>query len=153
MNINVAFPSDYLKADDLQGRRALVLISHVEMEDIGSEGKKPVLHFQGKDRGLILNKTNAAMLTEICGTPETDMWRGVGVVLYPTKVDYQGKRVPAIRIDYPQQEQGAMQARPQAAPLPPQLPTGGELEVDSIPFMWVVPFVLPALLAAHAVLA
>lgn len=130
MNINVAFPSDYLKADDLQGRRALVLISHVEMEDIGNEGKKPVLHFQGKDRGLILNKTNAAMLTEICGTPETDMWRGVGVVLYPTKVDYQGKRVPAIRIDYPQQEQ----ARPQAAPLPPQLPTNPELGSDDIPF-------------------
>lgn len=133
MNINAAFPSNYLKAADLQGRRALVLISHIEMEDVGDEGKKPVLHFQGKDRGLILNKTNAAMLVEICGTPETDQWRGVGIVLYPTRVDYQGKRVDAIRIDYPQEQ--VTQARPQFAPPPQaQAPTGDELGSNDIPF-------------------
>jgi hypothetical protein len=29
-----------------------------------------------------------------------DNWRGVQVVLYPARVDFQGKRVPAIRVDY-----------------------------------------------------
>src|SRR5262245_40173132 len=100
MNINGAFPSTYLKAADLQGRRITVAIAAVKMEDIGSD-TKPVLHFQGKDKGLVLNKTNANMISEICGTDETDDWSGKRVVLYPTKTDFQGKRVDAIRVDYP----------------------------------------------------
>ena len=101
MNIQGAFPSQFLKAADLQGRRATVTIAGVTMEDIGSD-TKPVLHFQGKDKGLVLNKTNANMITEIVGSDETDDWKGKRVTLYPTKTDFQGKRVDAIRIDYPE---------------------------------------------------
>lgn len=100
MNINGAFPSSYLKASDLAGRRVLVTISHVAMEDIGDD-HKPVLYFAGKEKGLVLNKTNANMICEICQNDETDAWKGHAVVLYATKVDFQGKRVDAIRIDYP----------------------------------------------------
>lgn len=101
MNINTAFPSSYLKAADLQGRRVPVTVDRVAMEDIGGE-HKPVLFFQGKDRGLVLNKTNAAMIAEIAASEETDEWKGVRIVLYPTKTDFQGKRVDAIRVDYPE---------------------------------------------------
>lgn len=100
MNINGAFPSTYLKAADLQGRRVSVTIDKVVMEDIGGE-HKPVVKFHGKDRGIVLNKTNAAMISEIANSDETDDWKGVKVVLYPTKTDFQGKRVDCIRVDYP----------------------------------------------------
>ena len=100
MNINLAFPSAYLKAADLQGRRVGVTIEKVVMEDIGGD-QKPVVRFRGKDRGIVLNKTNAAMIAEITGTEETDEWKGAAVVLYPTKTDFQGKRVDCIRVDYP----------------------------------------------------
>lgn len=125
MNINGAFPSTFLKAADLSGRRALVTISHVTMEDIGDE-HKPVLFFAGKEKGLVLNKTNANAITEITGTDETDGWRGKAIVLYVAKVDFQGKRVDAIRVDYPQT---ATQA-----PVPPPPPVSAPLGFDDIPF-------------------
>ena len=98
MNIQGAFPSSYLKAADLQGRRVQVQIQDVRMEDIGGE-HKPVLRFIGKDRGIVLNKTNANMIAEIAGTDETDEWQGVTIVLFPSKTDFQGKRVDCIRVD------------------------------------------------------
>ena len=111
MNINGAFPSSYLKAADLQGKRVTVVIDKVVMEDIGGE-HKPVVKFQGKDRGVVLNKTNAAMIAEIANSEETDEWVGVKVMLYPTKTDFQGKRVDCIRVDYP-----ANGAKPKPAPV------------------------------------
>lgn len=113
MNINGAFPSTYLKAADLQGRRVSVQIDGVRMEDIGGE-HKPILSFVGKDKGLVLNKTNATMIAEICGSEETDEWQGQAIVLYPTKTDFQGKRVDAIRVDYPQANGAKAKPKPAA---------------------------------------
>ena len=59
MNINDAFPSKYLKASDLQGRTISVVMSRVEKEDIGKGEKKLILYFQGKQKGMVLNKTKA----------------------------------------------------------------------------------------------
>ena len=101
MLVTAAFPSNFLKADDLQNRRVRVIIESVEMEEMGTGGSKPAVHFNGKDRSLVLNKTNAAMIEEIAGTDEMDDWAGTEIVLYPTHVDFKGKRVPAIRVDYP----------------------------------------------------
>lgn len=117
MNINGAFPSNYLKAADLQGRRALVTISHVKMEDIGDD-HKPVLYFAGKEKGMVLNRTNANMIAEITGIEETDQWNGKSVVLFSTKVDFQGRRVDAIRIDRPAPGQTVA---PPPPPLPPSI--------------------------------
>ncbi len=126
MNINGAFPSNYLKAADLQGRRVAISISHVAIEDIGDD-HKPVLYFIGKEKGMVLNKTNANMITEITGTDETDHWKGKAIVLYVAKVDFQGKRVDGIRVDYP-----ANGSQPAAPPPPPPVPV---LDDDSdIPF-------------------
>lgn len=122
MNINGAFPSAYLKAADLQGRRVVVKMAGVKMEDIGGD-HKPILSFVGKDKGLVLNKTNATMIAEIVGTEETDDWAGQSIVLYPTKTDFQGKRVDAIRVDYP----------PPAARKPEPVAVAVEDE-DAIPF-------------------
>jgi hypothetical protein len=101
VNINGAFPSSYLKAADLQDKRVQVVIAGVTIEEIGDGEHKPVVKFQGKDKRLVLNKTNSSTICEITGTEETDEWPGTKIVLYPTKVDYQGKRVDGIRVDYP----------------------------------------------------
>jgi hypothetical protein len=98
MRIGEAFPSDYLKAADLKGRAVKVVIDSVTTEKIGDD-QKPVLHFVGKDKTLVLNKTNANRIVEATKSDETDDWQGWTITLYPTKVDYQGKRVDAIRID------------------------------------------------------
>jgi hypothetical protein len=100
MKIDDAFPSKYLKPADLQGRQVKLTICEVGMRQIGNDNK-PVVYFEGKDKGLVLNKTNAVMISEIASSDDTDSWPGVAIMIYPTKTDYQGKRVDTIRVDWP----------------------------------------------------
>lgn len=128
MKIGAAFPSSYLKADDLQGRKPFVTIDNVRMEDIGGE-HKPILMFAGKDKGMVLNKTNAGRLIDLTGSDDTDDWRGWTVQLEVVKVDFQGKRVPAIRIN----DDARTAKKPeQSAPPPP--PDVAPITDDDIPF-------------------
>lgn len=110
MNINAAFPSTYLKAADLQGRSASVVMDRVSLEEIGGE-HKPVLYFVGKERGLVLNKTNSTIIAEMHGS-ETDDWPGKAIVLYPARVEFQGRIVDAIRVK--------LDAQPRQAPITPR---------------------------------
>ena len=105
MDINSCYSGSYIKAADLQGKTVPVLVDRVQVEDVGGEDK-PVLYFSGKDRGLVLNKTNAGVIAALYG-PETDNWPGSKLKLYSTKVDFQGRIVDAIRI---------RGAEPEAAP-------------------------------------
>lgn len=135
MRIDAAFPSTYLKAADLQGRNVTVIISHVRMEDVGDD-HKPVLYFQGKEKGLALNKTNSNNISVLYGY-ETDDWTGKPIELFEAQVDYQGKSVPAIRVRAPRGGTNGHAARPAAPPpashTPPQYQTNNDLD-DSIPF-------------------
>jgi hypothetical protein len=88
MRISSAFPSPYLKAADLQGRRVPVKISRVEMQEFTDE-VKPVVYFEGKSKGLVLNKTNANTISAAYGD-ETEDWEGKETVLYEAEVEYQG---------------------------------------------------------------
>ncbi len=99
MKVNDLFRSKKsLAAADLGGKAVRVTIESVEVQKF-DEGEKPVLHFVGKDKTMVLNKTNALRIIEAVGDDESDNWVGWSIVLYPTKVDYAGKRVDAIRID------------------------------------------------------
>lgn len=101
MIIDQAFPSTFLKAADLQRPDGLygevnVVMDRVEMTDLGSE-QKPVLYFLGKDKGLVLNKTNAYAVSTMHGN-NTDHWQGQEIKLRVENVSYQGRVVPAIRV-------------------------------------------------------
>jgi hypothetical protein len=98
-NINDAFPSNYLKASDLQGRQPVVTIDRVEFEPVGrAREMKPILYFAGKDKGVVLNKTNANKIASISGSTMTEDWTGIRVTLFATHVEFQGETVEAIRI-------------------------------------------------------
>jgi hypothetical protein len=96
MNIDAAFPSNYLKAADLHGD-TVVTITTVSLEQIGDE-RKPVVYFAEMETGLVLNKTNKETIKAVLGTPDTDHWVGKQITLFPTQVDFQGRQVEAIRI-------------------------------------------------------
>lgn len=101
MNINSAFPSNYLKASDIPaGRQIAVTIDSVVIEKVGSD-ERPVAYFLGSEKGLILNKTNSKVIVEIAKTDETDNWGGVRISLYSAKVDFKGSLVDAIRVGAP----------------------------------------------------
>lgn len=99
MRVSEAFPSDFLKAADLQGNNAKVTMQRVEMKEIGDD-RKPVLYFKGKEKGLVLNKTNSNNIANLYGD-EMDDWTGKEIVLFPAMVDFQGKTVEAIRVRGP----------------------------------------------------
>lgn len=96
MNIDNAFPSNYLKASDIGDAQPTVTIKDVVMEKLG-EDTRPVLYFSGKEKGIVLNKTNATNIREAYG-PDTEEWTGKKVVLFTAWVDFQGRSVEAIRI-------------------------------------------------------
>jgi hypothetical protein len=93
--------STTLKATDLPaGREIPVIISGVgeaEFDDNGGKSKKLVLKFQGKEKGLAMNKTNATTIAAAYG-PDAETWVGKKIFLYSTKVDFGGQMVDAIRV-------------------------------------------------------
>lgn len=100
MNINSAFPSKYLKADDAD-EDLIVTIKGVKMETVGQGAKaelKPIVFFNEVAKGLVLNKTNAKMIEKIAGDPDTDGWTGTKVRLIATEVEFQGDLVMALRV-------------------------------------------------------
>ena len=117
MRISEAYPSKYLKATDLAGQDRTVNIRACVQEGLGegSEKKvKPVLYFDGGQKGLVLNKTNAQAIAEDYGD-DTEAWTGREIVLFIQKVTFQGKLTPAIRV----RVQATPQPAVQRAPVPP----------------------------------
>ena len=124
MNINNAFPSDYLKCADLQGRTLRATIANVRMVEIGKD-TKPALYFHGKQKGLILNKTKSMTLADAWG-PETDNWINRDVSLRPTRVPFEGKMTDSIALEpvmeavHGEAPQSVVQQSPQPPQAPPQ---------------------------------
>lgn len=85
MDINICYPSKYVGAADLQGQDVTVSIASVKMEamrtDNGSDEQKVIIYFAGMGKGMILNKTNAKIVTGMFGS-ETDDWAGQTITLY-----------------------------------------------------------------------
>jgi hypothetical protein len=90
----------YLKAEDLQGKAVRLTLDHVALEDLKStDGKverRLVGHFAGKDKTLVINRTNADTLASLFGE-DYDDWAGP-VVLFPDTTMFGGKRVACLRV-------------------------------------------------------
>lgn len=133
MNINDAFPSDLLKAEDLQGRNVCVIIDKVELKDIGQGEKKDrklVLHLRGKTKKLVCNKTNANTIGKHYG-PMTENWIGQPITIGPREVEFQGNIVWAIRVSLtkPEMPRAGGNIAPPPPPPPPQ-----DTNMDDPPF-------------------
>lgn len=94
------FNGKSLKADDIKGHEPVVTIEKVTEQQF-DDGKKPIIHFVGKEKTLVCNRTNWNAIVDITGEEDSDNWTGCKVKLVVARVDYQGKRVDAIRIDPP----------------------------------------------------
>ncbi len=101
MDIDSAFRSKFLKAADLGGKAVRLKITNIEIEQVGKEKEmRPVLSFNGTDKTLVLNKTNANRISMAYGR-ETDEWIGKNIEAYPEMVEYQGRMTEAIRVREP----------------------------------------------------
>lgn len=117
MNINQAFPSKYIKASDLRDQTVTVKIADVKIEEVGQNKEtKPVAYFEGKQKGMVLNKTNSRKIASLAGSPETEDWVGVEIAIYPTETEFGGESVECIRIKAPK---GTRRVEPEPVFEPP----------------------------------
>lgn len=113
------FPSKYLKEPDLRGRDVTVTIDYVEQVRLQN---KPalLLHFEGKDKALVVNSTIFDQVVGATGEDDTENWRGHRITLFPTTTEFQGRSVPVVRVraQRPQPNNGRAKTPQQAPPDP-----------------------------------
>ncbi len=144
MNINEVYDSGKnLKADDLKGPTTVTIekekVITFDDDRRGSE-QKVVLSFVGAEKRLVLNKTNASIITGMFGE-ETTAWIGKEITIYPTQTEFGGDMVPCIRVlppgmvlPTPAPVTTPQQATTEAqVPIAPPAPSNGGLN-DEIPF-------------------
>lgn len=132
MNIHDAFPSAFINAASLNGQTHTVIIERFEQESEMPDGtKKPAVYFNGRNAGLILNKTNATVLESMLGA-ETDNWIGKTIDLRVEKVSFQGSMVDGVRVAPPAAT--AQQAQQPRAKKQAKKPEPQWVEEDDVPF-------------------
>lgn len=98
--VSELFPSKYLSADDLRGQAYKLTIAAVEFVQIHDryEGDitKAALRFQGAQKLLILNITQARAIAEIAASETFSEWVGKSILLRPGRA-HNGK--PTIFVD------------------------------------------------------
>ena len=100
-NINEVYgSSELLKASDILGKKVPVTIEKVDRKEF-DDGAKLILRFHNKDKGLVLNKTNANRIAELHG-PDWEQWINKDIALVTAKVEFSGKIVDAIRVFVPE---------------------------------------------------
>jgi hypothetical protein len=126
MKLSDAFPSNFLKAEDLQGKSVVVVINEIEFDTIGKdskEGKKLILSFKGKEKKMVCNKTNAKTLEKLYGD-DTDDWIGRPIKLVSREVEFQGDVVWALRVSL--EKPSLSTPSPANAPEPEPEPVDGD---------------------------
>lgn len=97
------YDSEYLGHWDLQGKEHTVTISKIEVGKLTAQGgrksKRPIVYFEGKEKGLVVNKTNGKVIASMYG-PITESWVGQQVVLYPTTTNFGADVVECIRVKH-----------------------------------------------------
>ena len=141
MDMNQAFPSKYIKADDLQGKEWPLVIRNVVREDVGTDQKpdnKPVIYFNGTEKGMVLNVTNNNAICDMFGF-DSDMWLGKTITLIAIQTEFQGKPCLGLRVKLPGATNLAapIAAAPLAGDVPP-VPAAAPIGAES-PFGGATP--------------
>ncbi len=98
LNMDSAFPSRWLRGSDIVGKTVKVTIHSVAMEQFQDGTSKPAMFFEGKDKGVILNRTNAETIAAVHGK-DMEKWRGKTIELFTMKVQSpQGGMVDGLRV-------------------------------------------------------
>lgn len=100
-NVNTFFPSRWLEAADIGDADQVATIQRVDVEELqnrdGKRDRRPVLYFQGIEKGLILNRTNANQIAFMYGE-EVEGWAGKTITLGTAWVEAFGEQKLAIRV-------------------------------------------------------
>lgn len=153
-NIATMRESKFLKKEDCDPP-VLLTIDGVSQHNVAMRGDpeelKWAISFVEADKPMVLNSTNAQLISAALGSEETDNWIGKKIVLYndPT-ISFGGKVIGGIRCRAPKIKAGPAPAAqpltrapaaapaPVPAPVPASLPAAaaaaGGVEEDDVPF-------------------
>lgn len=95
--------SDFLKKEDLKGRRITVEITAVGVQDFKKEGETPkmALSFKGAPKKLLLNRSNSKVVVAAYGD-DTDGWIGKKIELWnDPSVMFKGEAIGGIKVGIP----------------------------------------------------
>lgn len=91
----------YIGSWDLPEKDLTVTISKVVGEELTSVGgrknKKPILSFEGAQKGMVLNKTNSKTVATMYG-PYVEQWIGKRITLYKAVTHSPEGEVDCIRV-------------------------------------------------------
>lgn len=94
----------YLGSHDLeQGKEYKVTIERIDkdVEVIGEGGKKqkkPIIHFKGASKPMILNSTNSKMIWKLAGSKFIEDWIGLTVIIKVVVERSFGEDMDVIRV-------------------------------------------------------
>lgn len=95
------FEKAFLYHFNLDGRDVSVTIKKVVQGEVqgtdGKKQKKPVVYFEGSEKGLALNITNVRTIGAMHGF-KAEGWIGKRITLYPTTTTFGPKTVECIRV-------------------------------------------------------
>ena len=100
MKLSEIYVDRWLKANDIGNRTVVWKMSGVEIAEMQDGEKKPVVFFEGREKGLVCNRTNSSVIADEHGD-DMDKWIGKELELYTTPVTFQGQTRPAIRVRIP----------------------------------------------------
>ena len=93
---------NYIGSEILQpGQELKLTIEKVQKEQVKTaEGTQEciVAYFKGGQKGMIINKTNAKIITKVLDTPYIEQWSGKSIIIYAAKVRAFGEMVEALRV-------------------------------------------------------
>jgi hypothetical protein len=92
-----AFPSKWLRGEDLGDRKPFVVIDHVTYADIGGEQKLAMWFVDNAEKPLPLNTGHCVMLEEMFKTDDETQWTGVRIQLFTVEVEFKGQRKLGVR--------------------------------------------------------
>jgi hypothetical protein len=102
-DVRQMFDSAYIGAWDLQGKDATVTIARVVAGELAKAGtskkdKAPIMYFEGKDKGMVLNKTNMRAIAGIYGGFKVKDWIGKPITIFATTCQFGPNTVDCIRV-------------------------------------------------------
>jgi len=101
-HVDLLHPSKYLKGAELMGKTVTVVIDGIDpraelKKTDGTTEKRPLLRFKGKEKMMVLNRTNAQTIARMHGT-EVKKWISKSIKLRAESVRAFGKDWDALRV-------------------------------------------------------
>ena len=103
MNVNDMKESKYIAQKDVRNPTAVTVAGDVKLEDVVGKGNpedmRYIIRFAELSKPLVLNQTNAQLISALTGKEDTSDWNGAKFELYvdPT-IMFGGKVVGGVRV-------------------------------------------------------